>query len=177
MDIGTFAGIFIALYVAHGIADHWLQTDQEVAHKGRSDRSGQLACLNHVFTYTLATTLAVMAMDLVFSLHLHWYWMLAGQLLSGATHYWADRRFTLQRFCERLGKGEFYRLGAPRELHALVRGDATRVDLVHAEVDEFGMRLPVKWDNPSLGTGAYMLDQWWHIGWLSVAAIVTVLPF
>ncbi|MER7268917.1 hypothetical protein ABT344_11500 [Micromonospora carbonacea] len=26
-------------------------------------------------------------------------------------------------------------------------------------------------DNPSLGTGAYALDQSWHIGWLFVAAL------
>lgn len=27
-------------------------------------------------------------------------------------------------------------------------------------------------DNPSLGTGAYALDQSWHVGWLMIAALV-----
>lgn len=29
--------------------------------------------------------------------------------------------------------------------------------------------------NPSLGTGAYALDQSWHVGWLFVSAIATVM--
>jgi hypothetical protein len=28
-------------------------------------------------------------------------------------------------------------------------------------------------DNPVLGTGAYALDQSWHLGWAAVAAWVT----
>jgi hypothetical protein len=43
------------------------------------------------------------------------------------------------------GKGEFYRLGAPR------RG---------------------RDDNPTLGTGAYALDQAWHVGWLFISALI-----
>ncbi|MGH3921845.1 MAG: hypothetical protein ACRDTT_03035 [Pseudonocardiaceae bacterium] len=45
-------------------------------------------------------------------------------------------------------KGDFYRLGVPRNGRD---------------------------DNPSLGTGAYMLDQSWHYGWLGVAALVTAV--
>lgn len=174
MDIGTFAGIFIALYIAHGIADHWLQTDWEAKGKGQPGRAGRLACLSHVVTYTLTTTLAVMVLDLIFSLHLHWYWMLAGQLLSAGTHYWADRRFTLQRFCDRIGQGGFYRLGAPREVAAYTETINGAEHVVALEVRDDD---PPGWDNPSLGTGAYVLDQWWHIGWLAVAAVVTVLPW
>jgi hypothetical protein len=43
-------------------------------------------------------------------------------------------------------KAEFYRLGAPREGRE---------------------------DNPSLGTGAYALDQSFHYLWLLIAAAIT----
>jgi hypothetical protein len=43
------------------------------------------------------------------------------------------------------GKGEFWHLGAPRPGHD---------------------------DNPCLGTGAYALDQSWHIAWLFISALV-----
>ncbi|MEU0516669.1 hypothetical protein [Streptosporangium sp. NPDC006007] len=46
---------------------------------------------------------------------------------------------------ERTGKGDFHRLGAPR---------------------------PGTTDAPHLGTGAYALDQSWHIGWLFVSALI-----
>jgi hypothetical protein len=72
----------------------------------------------------------------------------AGQLVSAVTHYWADRRTTLARLADALGKGGYYRLGAPR---------------------------PGRDDNLSLGTGAYALDQSWHWLWLGVAATVTAL--
>ena len=48
----------------------------------------------------------------------------------------ADRRTPLRRFAEATGLGEFYALGQPREGRD---------------------------DNPSLGTGAYALDQSWHV--------------
>ncbi|HEX6519650.1 MAG TPA: hypothetical protein VF070_06480 [Streptosporangiaceae bacterium] len=63
------------------------------------------------------------------------------------SHYWADRRFTLGRLVEALGKREFYRLGAPR------RG---------------------RDDNPSLGTGAYFLDQSFHTAMLLVSALIII---
>jgi hypothetical protein len=64
------------------------------------------------------------------------------------THYWADRRTTLAALATRVGKGEFYALGAPR---------------------------PGREDNPTIGTGAYALDQAWHWVWLLVAALLTAV--
>ncbi|WP_412517452.1 hypothetical protein [Actinomadura madurae] len=65
--------------------------------------------------------------------------------LDAASHYWADRRSTLARLADRIGKGDYYRLGAPRPGHD---------------------------DNPSTGTGAYHLDQSWHIAWLWITALI-----
>lgn len=66
-----------------------------------------------------------------------------GQLVSAVTHYVAARRRPLAALAARLGKARFWALGAPRPGHS---------------------------DNPSLGTGAYVLDQSWHHGWLLIAA-------
>ncbi len=74
----------------------------------------------------------------------------AGLAVNAASHYAADRRRPLLSLAEWLGataipgKEEFWHLGAPRPGHD---------------------------DNPTLGTGAYALDQSWHIGWLFIAAL------
>ena len=71
--------------------------------------------------------------------------IVAGLGIDAVTHWWADRRSTLAWLARVTGKGEFYRLGAPRADHD---------------------------DNPHIGTGAYALDQSFHHLWLLVAALV-----
>lgn len=144
----TFATVLPSLLVAHNVADHWVQTSHQAANKGRPDGAGRWACFKHVASYTLVTVLAVGLVWTVLGLPITVAGFVAGHLVSAVTHYWADRRFTLSRLAELLGLGGFYRLGAPR----------TGKD-----------------DNPSLGTGAYVLDQSWHWAWLFVAALVTAL--
>jgi hypothetical protein len=172
-NIGEFAGIFIAFYIAHGVADHWLQTSHQAANKGRKDRAGAMACARHVATYTTATAVLVAWTIGLFGLHVSWLGFVAAQVISAATHYWADRRYTLAGLCDILGKGDFYRLGAPRQIKAhrvtLLSGQEV-VRLAESKTDPD----PIPWDNPSLGTGAYALDQWWHLWWLFIAAVITV---
>lgn len=143
-----FAVLLPALLVAHNIADHWVQTGWQAANKGRPGWAGRLACADHVIGYTVLTLLTVIAVWWLFALPLSASGVLAGQAVSAVTHYWADRRSTLARLAKAAGKGEFYRLGAPR---------------------------PDRDDNPSLGTGAYALDQAWHWAWLLAAALITAL--
>lgn len=147
-DVGTFAGVAVGLLVAHQVADHWIQTEHQAAAKGRHDNAGRAACARHVASYTVVTALAVLVLWGVFQLDITWWGFAAGQLVSAVTHYWADRRFTLARLAVLAGHAPFYGLGAPR---------------------------PGRDDNPSLGTGAYALDQSWHWGWLGVAAFLTAV--
>lgn len=146
-DIGTFAGLAVALLVAHQIADHWVQTEHQANTKGQHDNAGRLACARHVASYTAVTSLSVLAIWGAFQLNISWTGFFAGQMVSAVTHYWADRRFTLARLAALTGHAGFYMLGQPR---------------------------PGCDDNPSLGTGAYAMDQSWHWGWLGVAAFLTV---
>lgn len=148
MTAAIFAAVFVGMFVAHQLADHWVQTGHQAAHKHQRDMQGRLACLGHVTTYTLTTAATVALLGWLLELHLTVAGFVAGQLVSAVTHYWADRRFTLAWLCTALGKADFYRLGAPR-----------------SDRD----------DNPTLGTGSYALDQSWHYLWLGVAAMLTAL--
>ena len=166
----SFAAVAVALYVAHQVADHWVQTSHQAAHKGKPGHEGRLACLAHVASYTLCTTLAVLVTWLLLDLPVTLGGVILGQVISAVTHYWADRRTTLQRLAERLGLAGFYRLGSPRPVRVLVVDEHGHV--AHG-ADGTPVTVPV--DAPSLGTGAYALDQSWHYAWLGVAALVTVL--
>ncbi|GAA4851283.1 hypothetical protein GCM10025787_38070 [Saccharopolyspora rosea] len=144
----AFAATLPTLLVAHNVADHWVQTSHQAALKGRPDWLGRWNCAKHVLSYTGVTSGAVALVWSVLGLAITPLGFVFGQVVSAITHYWADRRFTLARFAELVGNAEFYRLGAPR----------TGKD-----------------DNPTLGTGSYVLDQAWHWLWLFVAALVTAL--
>lgn len=141
----TFAAVFIALYAAHQIADHWVQTEHQAATKGHAGWVGRYQCAMHVATYTLTAVVLLAVVGWRLDLHLDPLHTSAGLAISAVTHYIADRRSPLKRIAALAGHREFYQLGTPR----------------------FGRD-----DNPSLGTGAYALDQSWHIFWLFVAALV-----
>ncbi|MCX5423645.1 DUF3307 domain-containing protein [Streptomyces sp. NBC_00078] len=145
MNAATFAAVFVALYVAHSVGDHWMQTSHQSAHKGRPGWVGRLADARHVATLTLTKVAVLLPVVWLLDLRLSVLGMVAGLGIDAVTHWWADRRTTLAWLAKVTGKGEFYRLGAPRA----------------------GMG-----DNPSLGTGAYALDQSFHHLWLLVAALV-----
>jgi hypothetical protein len=146
----------LALYAGHHVGDYWFQTDHQARHKGDDGREGALSCALHVLSY-LATQAACVGL-LVFAtgLHVSVAGVLAGLTVSGVTHYLADRRehgimFRLARLIP--GKANFLELGKPRQ-----------------GVTPDGM---VRDDNPTLGTGAWALDQAWHIFWgVFVAALL-----
>ena len=144
MEPTVFAAVFIALFVAHQVGDHWVQSSCQAAAKGGTGRTARRACAAHVASLT-ATKLVFLAPLALLGISLHPAALLVALAVDAATHYWADRRTTLAALAARCGKGGFYRLGAPREGRD---------------------------DNPSLGTGAYALDQSFHIAWLFVAALI-----
>lgn len=166
----AFAATFVAMFVAHQVADHWVQTSHQAAHKSKPGWKGRIACAAHVASYTLTTTLAVLVVWLALDLPVTLGGVLLGQAVSAVTHYWADRRTTLATLAERLRLGGFYGLGAPRPVRVLVVDEHG-----HVAHDADGRPVTVPVDAPSLGTGAYALDQSWHHAWLGVAALVTVL--
>ena len=145
----SFAAAYAALHASHEVADHWLQTGHQAAAKGLPGWPGRRACAAHVATYTAAQALALALTARVTGARLAPARTAAALAVSAVSHYAADRRAPLRALAELLeapmGKGSFYRLGAPR-----------------------GGRD----DNACLGTGAYALDKAWHTGWLLAAALV-----
>lgn len=143
--LATFAAAFAALYIAHVVADHWIQTQHQADSKGLPGWPGRIACAAHVATYTATGLAAVLAVLARFGADVDPGRLAVGLAVSAVTHYLADRRTPLRKLAELLGSGPFWALGVPR-----------------AGRD----------DNPSLGTGAYALDQSWHVLWIGVAALV-----
>lgn len=142
---GSFAAVFATLFAAHQVADHWIQTSRQAATKGQRTWAGRRACAAHVATYTATAVVAVLVMAASTGTRIEAWRLAAGLGVSAVSHYWADRRTTLARLAGAVGQAEFFALGSPR---------------------------PGRDDNPSLGTGAYALDQSWHVGWLFVAALI-----
>lgn len=145
MSPGEFAAVAVALFAAHQVADHIVQTDYQARTKGAPGWVGRLACARHVVTYTATAAAALGALWLVLGLRLPLWQTAAGLLVSAVSHYIADRREPLRRFALAIGLTGFWALGTPR---------------------------PGRDDNPSLGTGAYAIDQAWHHGWLFITALI-----
>jgi ABC-type Fe3+ transport system permease subunit len=155
----VFAAVFIALYIAHSVGDHWVQTSHQAAHKGENDRTpgqssrtGRIACTLHVLGLTITTGIALAAVVLALDLPVTVTGVAAGLGIDAATHWWADRRSTLAWLAKVTGKTEFLSLGTPAHP-------------AHPVTAEGGYA-------PTLGTGAYALDQSFHHLFLGVAALL-----
>ena len=144
MDV-TLAVVFPALFVAHQLGDHIVQTHHQACTKGQPGAAGRWACIRHVATYTLTAVVCLLAAIAVTGASVSPAAFTAGLTISAVSHYIADRRAPLRWFAAVTGHAAFFDLGAAR---------------------------PGRDDNPCLGTGAYAMDQAWHYGWLFVAALV-----
>lgn len=152
---GTFAAVFAALYVAHSVGDHWVQTSAQSAAKGRPGWVGRLAGARHVATLTATKLVILLPAAVLLGLHLSVWGLLAGFGVDAVTHWWADRRTTLAWLAKVTGKGEFYSLGTgTHPAHPVTSGGKPAAHL---------------------GTGAYALDQSFHHLWLLVAALLITL--
>lgn len=104
----SFAAVFAGMFPAHMFADHIVQANSDAENKGRRDHTGQIACARHVATYTAVQIAALAGLNKALGLGLTWRGIAAGQVVSAATHYWADRRYTLRAAAERIGKPASY---------------------------------------------------------------------
>ncbi|MBL1086825.1 transcriptional regulator [Streptomyces actinomycinicus] len=148
----VFAAVFIALYIAHSVGDHWVQTSCQAAAKGQPGWTGRLACGRHLVGLTITKAVVLTPVALVLNLPVTVLGVFVGLTLDAASHYWADRRTTLRRLAHYCGKSEFYSLGMPDHPAPPTTAEGTYA--------------------PTLGTGAYALDQSWHILWLGIAALL-----
>lgn len=144
----TFAAVFIALYVGHHVGDHWVQTGWQTLNKAHRTFTGRVACAAHVLTLTATKLLfLIIAWAVLDDLSLDWTWTAIALLVDAATHYWCDRRFTLKRMVKALNKDGYW------DFCTVVRRPG---------------------DDPAdtgPGTGAFHLDQSWHIFWIGVTSL------
>lgn len=152
MPVSTFAAIFIALFVAHSLGDHWVQTSCQAATKGQPGWAGRLACGRHVLGLTATKGVLLAPVVLLLDIPVSAPGLMLGLGLDAASHYWADRRTTLKRLADRCGLSAFYSLGTPAHPAAPATAEGTYA--------------------PTLGTGAYALDQSFHHLWLFVTALI-----
>ncbi|MFJ2007928.1 DUF3307 domain-containing protein [Streptomyces chartreusis] len=152
LQASVFAAVFAALYIAHSVGDHWVQTSHQAGTKGEPGWTGRIACAWHVLGLTVTKAVVLTPVILVLHLTVTVLGMTVGLALDAASHYWADRRTTLRRLAHRCNKTEFYSLGTPGHPKAPVTHKGAPA--------------------AHLGTGAYALDQSWHILWLGIAALL-----
>lgn len=147
LPAAVFTVASVALFPAHQFGDHWAQTPTQALTKGGAGWTARTACARHVLVLTVVKLAALLAAFAVTELPIRPSWWAAGLAVDAVSHYWADRRTTLRRLAGLFGPGKlaFFDLGAPR---------------------------PGRDDNPSLGTGAYALDQSWHVAFLFITALI-----
>ncbi|MER7500417.1 transcriptional regulator [Nonomuraea pusilla] len=144
----TFAAVFAALYAAHSFGDHWVQTHRQALGKGAPGWAGRVWCARHVITLTITKLVALLALTAVTGLDIHPAWLAAGLLVDAVSHYWADRAARWED-----------------------RPDDTLVTLewLAKKLRKHGF---YKLGAGHLGSGAYALDQSFHVAWLFVTALI-----
>jgi hypothetical protein len=100
----TFAVTLAALYAAHSVADHWIQTDHQAVTKGGTGWAARLADLRHVLTYTATLAIVLAVVDWRCHLPYDLTRVTAALVFNGITHYIADRRSPVTNLATKLGK-------------------------------------------------------------------------
>lgn len=101
---GTFAAVFAALYAAHQVADHWIQTQHQVDRKGKAGWAGRWNCAKHVATYGLTQIAALGLLAALAGLRVSPAALAAGMAINLGSHYIADRRTPLRWLADMLRK-------------------------------------------------------------------------
>lgn len=144
-----FAAFFAAMFAGHTVGDHWVQSSHQAVCKGGAGWPARRACAAHVASLQATKLVLVGVAWLALDLDLNAWGVALALVVDGASHYWADRRTTLQKLAKAVGKEGFYDQGT---------------DLVNAKGETA----------PHVGTGRYQLDQSWHILWLVLATDLAV---
>ncbi|SEG90228.1 hypothetical protein SAMN04489712_12575 [Thermomonospora echinospora] len=83
-DASTFAAVFVALYAAHQVGDHWAQRSSEALGKGGPGWRGRWLCARHVVALAVGKAAALGLTAVVLSLPLNG-WAVLAALAVGAS--------------------------------------------------------------------------------------------
>lgn len=154
---GNAAAVYAAMRTAAHVADHWLQTGHQAAHKADAGADGHQVMARHVASYAGAQAVALVAADRLLGMKLRPSRMVAAVTVSAATHWFIDRRWPVRRLAEALGK-----TGCKRDGRCADPEHAS--DGQDCDAGFHGLGGP-------LG-GAYVLDQSAHHLCEAVAAVI-----
>lgn len=107
------AATYGALRAAAAVADHWVQTGHQAAHKADSGLAGHRAMAGHVVSYAATQAAALVAADRLLGIGLRPSRIAAAVAFSAATHWFIDRRWPVRRLADATGKRPFHDLGGP----------------------------------------------------------------
>lgn len=110
---GNAAAAYAAMRTAAHVADHWLQTSHQAAHKADAGLDGHRAMAGHIASYAGAQAVALVAANQLLGMKLRPYRMAAAVAFSAATHWFIDRRWPVRKLCDATGKRGFHDLGGP----------------------------------------------------------------
>jgi hypothetical protein len=121
-QISVVAGVAVALYAAHPVADYWVQTSHQALLKGEPGPVGRWNCAKHVATYTVTCLVVLDVLFLATGWQPHLWALLAGLGFNAVTHYAADRRTPLRRLARLVGREEFWEVGTDADKPCLGTG-------------------------------------------------------
>lgn len=101
---GDAAAVYAALRAAAHVADHWIQTGHQAMHKADLGSYGHRVMAGHVASYVATQAVAVLAADKALGMNLKPSRVAAALALSGATHWFIDRRWPVRKLAEAMGK-------------------------------------------------------------------------
>lgn len=148
LPAARLAALYALVRPASDVADHWVQTDYQAAHKADQGAAGHWALTKHVATY-VGTQAAVVAVGArVLGIRITPGRAAAALAVSAVSHYVADRRTPIRALADALAR----RTGEP---------DGSRF----VRLADHGLN------------GAYALDQSWHHAFeLAAVAILATGP-
>lgn len=151
----AFGATMAALWAAHDLADHVVQTDHQAFTKSGDWRG----IAGHICTYHITQAAALAALRTL-GVRPSWRRTLTGMAISAGTHAFLDRRWPVVRLLERTGSARFARPAIPGHGHHGVHlyGDSGWTDV--------GPDMPLPLHGP------YLADQALHHVCLAVAAYV-----
>lgn len=108
---GKFSAAYTALRVAGQVADHYVQTSHQAAHKADAGVAGHKAMAGHIASYAAAQAAALVVVNQVLDAGIKPRGIVAAVAFSAATHWFIDRRWPVRKLAEATGKLGFHDAG------------------------------------------------------------------
>lgn len=105
------AAAYAALRTAAHVADHWIQTGHQAAHKADAGVAGHKAMAGHIASYAAAQAAALVVVNQVLDAGIKPRGIAAAVAFSAATHWFIDRRWPVRKLAEATGKLGFHDAG------------------------------------------------------------------